>query len=548
MTSDAAYPAFLASPRARRVWWVICAAWGAWLLVGIFPITPLEGDEQGVIQGATALAHRDARYWNLEYLYEIQPGAYVTISRIARLTGWSAENVFAGLSAGGALLFAAGAAFLIQRLLNAPWPLVAMGMLLSQEIWAGAYYMNTTAMGGWLAMLALVVALKPLTGWRILAVAVLLAVAGWIRIDCLLISPAVAALAWRRHGRLLPVCREILPTALLALGLVALLYYGSHVSPLDIVAANSTRGLEGLGRTVRMYCLITSSLVGALSLVGLALLLLRRQWALLLVWISGVGLSFAVYGRSLGSNKYLYLAAPFFILAAVFAAQEVIQRWPAWPRVWRYATAALGAALFLFDTVGGVLTSTAERRLFAPRPQVVSLANLPVGGRNIQFTLGAGELIATADGYRMRGGTLFAPATWALDKAELIRRLDGLAVLLLAPDDSSLFVGDWLGYQLALRVLRQEGFDFAQPYVQGISYPYAGVWRKGQKVVHLGYLPYAKSEYFDPQRQVANPTGTNTWFVGTLGDLGPLAELTDGLHWQLHSTDRYGYIRVHQRL
>jgi len=34
--------------------------WLAWLLVGIFPITPLEGDEQGVIQGATAMANGDA--------------------------------------------------------------------------------------------------------------------------------------------------------------------------------------------------------------------------------------------------------------------------------------------------------------------------------------------------------------------------------------------------------------------------------------------------------------------------------------------------------
>lgn len=548
MTSAAALTPSRAGRFMHRAWLAVSVVWLAWLLVGIFPITPLEGDEQGVIQGATAMANRDARYWNLAYLYEIQPGSYVTISRIARLTGWSAENVFAGLSAGGALLFAAGAALLIQRLLSAPWPLVAIGMLLSQEIWAGAYYMNTTAVGGWLALLALVVALKPLTGWRVWAVAALLAVAGWIRIDCLLISPAVAALAWRRHGSLLPVCREILPVALLALGLVALLYFGSNVSPLDIVAANSTRGADGWGRTIRMYCLITSSLVGLLSLLGLTLMALQRKWPLLLVWIGGAGLSFAMYGRSLASNKYFYLAAPFFILAAVFAAQDVIQRWPAWPRAWRYATAVLGAALFLFDTVGGVLTSTAERRLFAPRPQVLRLANLPVGGRNIQFTLGAGELIATTDGYRMRGGTLFAPATWALDKSELIRRLDGLAILLLARGDSSLFVGDWLGYQLALRVLRQEGFDFAQPYVEGTSYPYAGVWKKGQKVVHLGYLPYAKSEYFDPQRRITNPTGTNTWFIGTLGDLGPLAELTDGLHWQLHSTDRYGYIQVHQRL
>ena len=82
--SAAESPAFLLSPLARRVGLVVCILWLAWLLVGIFPITPLEGDEQGVIHGATSLASGDARYWNLRYLYEIQPGSYVVINRLVK--------------------------------------------------------------------------------------------------------------------------------------------------------------------------------------------------------------------------------------------------------------------------------------------------------------------------------------------------------------------------------------------------------------------------------------------------------------------------------
>lgn len=542
-------PAFFAAPVARRIWLAVCGVWFTWLLVGIFPITPLEGDELGVIHGATTLAKGDARYWDLRYLYEIQPGSYVAISWLARLTDWSTEDAFAVLSVGGALLFAAGTALLIRRLLNAPWVLVAVAVLLSQEIWAGAYYLNTTAVGGWLAMLALLLALQPLNLPRGLALAVLLGVAGWIRIDCLLISPAVAALSWRRHRALRPFCREIVPTALLAMALLTLLYFASDVTPMDVFSAYRDRGSnQAWGPTIRMYCVVTSGLVGVLSLFGLAQLGLRRQWALQLVWLGGAGLSLAIYGRSLASNKYLYLATPFFILAAVFAAQDLARRWPRWPRVWRFATITLGVALLLLDTVAGVLTSSPAFRLFEPRPRLATLARVPVGARGIEFTLGAGELLATMDGYRMRGGTLFAPATWSLDKAELIRRLDGLGLILRAPGDCSLFVGDWLGYQMVLRVLRMEGFDFASQYVSGTGYPYAGVWKLGAKSVHLGFLAYTGSVYHDPRRLTANPTGTNTYFIGTLGDHGPLGELTDGLHWRLHSPDPYGYIRVHQRL
>ena len=192
--SAAESPAFLLSPLARRVGLVVCILWLAWLLVGIFPITPLEGDEQGVIHGATSLASGDARYWNLRYLYEIQPGSYVVINRLAHLTRCSTEGVFAFLSAGGALLFAALTALLVQRLLHAPWPFVAAGVLLSQEIWAGAYYMNTTAVGGWLALLAVLLALRPLTVPRSVLVAILLAVAGWIRLIRQLAGEGMATL------------------------------------------------------------------------------------------------------------------------------------------------------------------------------------------------------------------------------------------------------------------------------------------------------------------------------------------------------------------
>jgi hypothetical protein len=545
--TNAAAPAFLTSPRARRVWLVVCLAWFAWLVSGIFPITPLEGDEQGVIHGATSLATGDLRYWDMRYLYEIQPGSYVLISRLARLTHWSVDNSFALLSAGGALLFAAGTALLVQRLLRAPWPLVALAVLLSQEIWAGAYYMNTTAVGGWLALLAVLLALRPLTPLCLVAVAVLLAVAGWIRVDCLLISPAVAAIVWWRHRALRPFLREIVPTTLLALAVCALLFASCKVNPLGLPAIYSTRNVEGWRRTFQMYFFVTSSLVGVLSLVGVVLMAWQRQWSLLLVWLGGTALTFMIYGHSLGSDKYFYVAIPFFLLAAVFAAQDILRRWPGWPPVWRYAAAAFGAGLLLFDTVIGVLTSSSEYRLFLPRPRLATLANIPTGRRPIDLTVGSGELIFTADGYRLRGGTLFAPATWRLDKAEIIRRLDDLAGILRAPGDCSLFVSDWLGYELVLRILRQEGFDFTSGYDRGSGYPYTGVWRKDAKSVHLGFLAYAKSIYYDPARQTANPTGTRTYFVGTLGDHGPLAELTDGLHWQLHSPDPYGYIQVHQR-
>jgi hypothetical protein len=296
-----------------------------------------------------------------------------------------------------------------------------------------------------------------------------------------------------------------------------------------------------------MYCVVTSALVGALSVVGV-ILMARRDAALFLVWVTGVGLSFAVYGRTLASNKYLYLATPFFILAAVLAAQEIIARWGTWRPIRRLAVGGLLGGLLLFDTALGVLTSSPSFRRWAPGPTLASLAKIPIGNRSIELTIGGGELLATTDGYRLRGGTLFAPLAWTRDKADLARLLRRFTdSALLTTGDATVFVGDWLGYQLALRELRQEGFDFPSPHDAGRPYPYAGVWQMGAKRVHLSYLPYGQSAYFDPLRVPENTTGTATFFLGALGDHGPLVELKDGLHWRLQ-TSPFGYIKLHQRL
>ncbi len=547
MTTTASPPLSL-TPRAHLIWVCICLSWLAWLLTGTLPVTPLEGDEVGVIHGATALASGDMHYWDLRYLYEIQPGSCVLISQLARLTHASPEVAFAWLSVGGAVLFAAIAGCWVQRLLRVPWPLVAVAFFLSQEIWASAYYLNTTAVGGWLAMLALLVALPPAKAIRALGVAVLLAVAGWIRIDCLMISPVVVALSWRRHRAWLPVAREVIPIAVLSLVLLAGLYAASHVHLREVLATYEERGgYEGWAHTVAMYCVVTSALVGALSLIGVLLMAWRRDWTLLFVWVAGVGLSFAVYGRSLASNKYLYLATPFFILAAVFAGREILSRWSSWSRGWRYAVGGMLAGLLLFDTVLGILTSTPTYRLYEPGPTLGTLARVSIGRRDLELTLGGGELIATTDGYRMRGGTLLAPLAWTRDKADLIHSLRRFSSVALQPSgESSVFVGDWLGYQLALRELRLAGFEFTSPHFPDRAYSYAGTWQKAGKRVHLGYLPYGKSEYFDPQRVPSNLTGADTYFLGALGNHGPLVELNDGMHWQLR-TAAYGFIKLHQR-
>lgn len=549
MSAVALNPRSHSSRAARVMIALMLTAWFLWLTSGMLPVTPIEGDEHGVIFGSTAMATGDARYWTLNYLYDIQPGAYQLISRTSRVTGVSVESVFATLSSGGALLFAAAAALLVQRLLGAPWPLVLTGIFLCQEIWAGAYYMNTTAIGGWLALAALLPLVKPVTPARRWLAAGFLALAGWIRIDCLLLSAAVPAFLWRTQPDWKQTVRQTALIAAPAVAFFLVLFLASGADLHLLVDTYQAReGREGWLRSVTMYPLVTSALLAALSLPGCALLFAKEHRGLALICLLGVLPSLTIYGSSLASNKYLYLTTPFLILPALLAVQFIQGRWRQLGTPLRFAAIGLGGLLLSFDTWLGVLTSSDTFRSFQPRPRFATLGGLELGGRRRELTLGAGELLNTTDGYRLRGGTFFGPATWRLDKQDVIDRLESLAVTLRREDASSVYYGDWLSYQMCLRVLLQEGFVFEDRFDAGKSFPYSGSWRRGHQIVHTAFLAYTDSIFHRPGPRPSNATGVHTYFIGSLQHHGPIAELDDSLAWKSTVPGDFGHIRIVQRL
>jgi hypothetical protein len=407
--------------------------------------------------------------------------------------------------------------------------------------------MNTTALGAALALGAIGLALAPLTPRRAAIAAALLAVAGWLRIDCVLISPALPALVWLRTRAWGATCRETAPVALGAIALMTAGYFANDVNPMDIAAIYSVRGAkEGWARTFVMLPVVTSYLLTALMLAGTVLALRSRLWTLLLFAGAGMVLSFAVYGDSLASNKYLYLATPFFILLAVHGAVELRSRARGWPRAGRVALFAGAGAVLALDTLVGVLSSEDRFRSFQPRPTLAPLAAIPRRGRPVRLTLGTGELLKTSDGFRLRTGTLFAPFAWRLAKLEMRTRLTTLTEIITRSSDCTIFHSGWLPYQIAVRQLLAAGFEFAGAPHQPQPFPFNGRWTRAGQSVELAYLAYTDSEYFDPNAKPSTRTGAATYFIGDENAFHEITPLAGSAHWQLVPGWSHGYITLHQ--
>jgi hypothetical protein len=381
---------------------------------GVFPITAVEGDEQGVVNGLKAWARSTDDFEAAAYLYPIQSGSYHVIHALHSLSGLDQLSIFGTLSFIGAVGFIVLASHLLARAggLRPAW--VAVALLMTQELTTGAFYANTNAIAGVVAMAGLVTAQSARRRPALWLAGGLIGLGGWLRMDSLLLSPVVLAL---RLSQFAPR-RAIIDTAEVALS-----------SVLAVVATLSATGLSVLDvwesfsqresfTSWQMFSvkgwLVLGFGASITTLSGLLWLVHGRRWSLLGLVVMGSFLSIAVYGGSFTTPKYLYYAAPFLLLSAL----AWIGNWwtaPTSSSVWRRGVAAALVTMCIFEAFVGVQSSDDNFRRFDPESFSFALQH-KIGRKDIRVGWGEGEILSTDDGPRMRGAHFWAPTFWRREK------------------------------------------------------------------------------------------------------------------------------------
>ena len=519
----------------------------AWASPGVWPVVPVEGDEQGVLFGVDGMLQHDAVRLNMRYIYYLQPGYYQLLAVLVRLTGLSTEILFGITTVIGAAGFALAGARLLQILTGwaLGWTLVAM--LWCQEVTTAAFYMNTSALAGAGAILAVILSRQPQrSAW--LWAGVLLTLAGWLRADSLLVAPACLGIAYWREKQWQPALIRTAVIAVISLAGFLGLYALSGASLGDSFAVYQQRGFlhSGWRTFVEVFPQLLSPALALAGLAGLGLLLSPPRRALGLVFITGVAASFLAHGTELTTPKYFYYITPFLLVPALALIDWLMRAAPAWPRSLRRAAGLAAVSLLVVDSVLGLRTLTPVQRYFLPAPTIATLGEIKWKDKIFALVIGPGELIPNVDAFRLRTGQWFAPACWHREKQRMQTDLATLRSWLTGGSDMTLFCSGWLTAQVATRELLAAGFrplDY-QRRVSGVPGPEE--WWRAEQVVHLGYLGYVSSIYQPPGPAPASTTGSNTYFIGD-GANQSLTELADDLHWHLHSALPEGLVTLYQR-
>jgi hypothetical protein len=541
MSPDPAAPPGRTALAWRQLPWLLVGLQLAWCSYGVWPITPVEGDEQGVIFGVEGMLRHDDMLLRSRYKYDVQPGSYHLLAALARLTGASVETVFGATTVAGALGFAVAGAWLLKQMLAWPvaWTLAAM--LWAQEVTAAACYSNTSALAGGIAILAVTLAAQSRpSGWLWSGVA--LAVAGWLRADSLLIAPACLGLAYWQLRAWRPAILRTAAIALIATIGVAGLYWLSGTSLHHAIEVYDTQmgpGLAGRRLWVDMPVQLLSPALVLAALGGSALMLWRREFALGLVILSGVVATLMVYGGVITTPKYLYYLVPFALLPALIFVGW-LECLPTW-----LARLAL-AALLLGDGLLGLRTLLPSERYFTTAPTGMSLAQIATGPKAIELVIGPGELVINCDGFRVRTGQFFAPLCWHREKERVRTDLAIIRSWLSGGRELTIYWANWLPGQIAVRELLAGGFrpSDASPSTAGTMS--AEIWQRQGQVVRLHYLGYVGSISQSTGPAAASSTAADTYFIGD-GANHPITELADHRRWHLLSAVPEGLVTLHQR-
>lgn len=448
-----------------------------YLAIGMYPISPIEGDGTAIANGATHLAADGLDAISSVYRYPAQPGTYIVVASLHRLLGVSSLVVFSVLSAVCSICFVFLSAAILLKLFDHPFYSCGMIVLLFQESFSGGYYANSTVIAAAVFMFGTYILTFSATPFRLLIGAIFLAIGVWIRLDVVLIFPAILLILYR-----IAWGRSLFPL-LIVVGVVCFFctvaIYASRVSINDIFLAGRSHLAERSARTqglgipligtpdVKSYLSFFSLLILFLQALGIAIILKQQRWYILGLFLAGVVPFYLIFSGVVSSPKYLYYLIPFFSIPLVSLAMSVTNR----PRRTRVVILASGISLFILQYVIGLRAYFADKQyieqsysLARSHPTLVTLLGLAFEESSIQgasIVIGAGTLINTADNIRLSSGIAFSPLTWNHQKRLLNKELEKFSDYLeIAKNEPvSILATQWDAQHLAHYILLSQGYN-----------------------------------------------------------------------------------------
>ncbi len=318
----------------------------------------------------------------------------------------SCEQIYCLLTAIAALLFAVGSFLFVCKVAGLRKEATLLSLFLIPETYACAYYPNSTT----LAAALFVWGLLFLNDRRWLLAGLLLCVAPLLRVDVLIVYPAILPLLilqgeeWKR---------AVIKSAGYAVAVVAFVSLGCwllQANPLETVFSYGSMNEEGNFASAVKFAIISFyTVLGVLLLPwGLAVMTKAKQYKLLFLCLLPMALLHFMFRKTGCATKHWLYLLPFVAVIFATALQSIYQLKS---KVLKYGICG-ATVLFLIVSVRFDLPQSPwrnEEKSEAHVGPVLRIAEENKTKLHVQVGIGAGQLIPTFDEFMLATGNLFYP-------------------------------------------------------------------------------------------------------------------------------------------
>lgn len=478
----------------------------AYQALGFFPIAPVESDGIGVANGVVEMAQKGLGKSKVAYNYWVQPGAYVIVLCVYKITNADAFAIYSVLSAIACIGFVLIGAMLLGRLTSYPLPLCGLMLLLFQETLAGGYYANSTVLAAPFAFLSLHIAANYRKLGPLFIAGVLMATAGWIRIDVLLVAPACLVLLYDQD-----IKQAILKTMFVAF--VTVIFAGvllnisgsgfdkifadtesiKGIQNYSLVAVDEKAGLE-INHYIKTLIVFFPLLIVLMSFTGLIYGVAQRQWKIIALCVMGVAPTVIAHFTTFDTPKRLYICLPLLALPPLLCFNYFKQCTQGSRRVW----GGLCTLLLVGQYLSGMTVDFANKPWSSrPYPQIATFFtwNPPLEQANqVSLVLGSGDVITTGDYLRLSSGLYWSPLFWSNEKKQFNNNLNILKIYLKQtyPSSVQVLATTHEMKQIVNLLLINDGYALVK-YLKG-QYSLL-LWEKKNHSVALYYYEYYGEDY-----------------------------------------------------
>lgn len=425
-------------------------------LIGIFPITRFETDSVAIANACEEMIQSGRFEENvLGHSYDMQTGTYFLTVYFAKIFGLSAFDSYSVLTIIFSFVYWIFLFLLLRKITNANPVVIIIILFLFQEISILSYYANSAVMASAFWMIAFYILWIRNDNISFIISSLLLSLAMWFRVDVAFAFPSVLLLFYMKNNTVAPSLIKAFILAILVVFTNLFLMYLMNANLAGIFQYTETHGElfsteHNIGlldlHVVKAHAAYFSALLLFLIFISIVFLLVKKNFTSILFLISGVFFYYLLGINNTIAPKHL----SYFTLFWSFIIILGLNYYKAFKPFVKKILVSAAILLFITQYVIGIRVNInsipyqfEKNATLYPEPTIASIASIYLNKgsvQNIDFVIGAGTKISTADELSASSGLIFSPIMWYKQKEGLYDSFNKLSDIVNYSREDTLFL------------------------------------------------------------------------------------------------------------